>query len=49
MQVKVTDTAKLKEHLKLDKAGIPSLTAALLEVCISCDLFPIRDCVADTG
>jgi hypothetical protein len=25
--------AELKEHLKLDKAGIPSLTAALLEVC----------------
>ena len=35
MQIKVTDTAKLKEHLKLDKAGIPSLTAALLEVYIS--------------
>ena len=27
----VTDTAELKEHLKLDKAGISSLTAALLE------------------
>lgn len=35
MQVQVTDTARLKEHLKLDKAGIPLLTAALLEVSLS--------------
>jgi hypothetical protein len=49
MQMKVTDTARLKEHLKLDKAGIPSLTAALLEVCISRHPFLVRDCLIDGG
>jgi hypothetical protein len=49
MQMKVTDTAMLKEHLKLDKAGIPSLTAALLEVCISRHPFLVRDCLIDGG
>jgi hypothetical protein len=49
MQMKVTDTARLKEHLKLDKAGIPSLTAALLEVCISRHPFLVRDYLIDGG
>jgi hypothetical protein len=43
-QTKVTDTAKLKEHLKLDKAGIPSLTSALLEVRLSEVLISKRRC-----